>query len=247
MTPRPRSTAPAPAETPAAAVLDNPAWAALTGPHAPLAERYGRAARYPRDTAPFAALADPEDPRSWADLAALAGPGARVTLTGRPVPPPDWELLGSVEGVQLTGEAVRAAPDPEAVPLGPADVPEIMRLVELTRPGPFRDRTVELGGYLGIRSGGRLVALAGGRMRPPGWTEISAVCTHPDHRGRGLARRLVRAVAAVARERGEVPFLHAAAENTGAVRLYEELGFALRARPVFMAVRTPGPALPDPS
>lgn len=115
----------------------------------------------------------------------------------------------------------------------------MLELVELTRPGPFMDRTVELGTYLGIRHEGRLVAMAGERMRPAGWSEISAVCTHPDHRGRGLAGRLIRAVAAAVRERGDSPFLHAAAENTGAVRLYESMGFTLRRRPDFLGLRTP--------
>lgn len=124
--------------------------------------------------------------------------------------------------------------------LGLGDVPEMLELVALTKPGPLLDRTVELGTYLGIRHEGRLVAMAGERMRPAGWSEISAVCTHPDHRGRGLAGRLIRAVAAAVRERGELPFLHAAAANTGAVQLYESMGFALRRSPLFLGLRTPG-------
>ncbi|MGW6985147.1 GNAT family N-acetyltransferase [Streptomyces sp. NPDC054932] len=222
-------------------VLDNPVWASLTGPHRGFAEfaPAGLAARYTGDTAPFSALADPEDPRAWADLAALAGPGEEVWVTGLPTPPPGWETLVTLPGVQLDGRAVRAGAEPEAVPLGRGDVPEMLELVGLTRPGPFLDRTVELGTYLGIRHEGRLVAMAGERMRPEGWSEISAVCTHPDHRGRGLAARLIRAVAAAARERGDCPFLHAAAANTGAVRLYESMGFALRRSPLFLGLRTP--------
>ncbi|MFI7358151.1 GNAT family N-acetyltransferase [Streptomyces avidinii] len=222
-------------------VLDNPVWSALTGPHRTFAEfgPAGTAARYTLDTSAFSALADPLDPRAWADLAALAGPGQEVWLTGLPTPPPGWRTLMTVAGVQLDGRAVRAGAEPEAVPLGRADVPEMLELVGLTRPGPFLDRTVELGTYLGIRHEGRLVAMAGERMRPAGWSEISAVCTHPDHRGRGLAGRLVRAVAAAARERGDSPFLHAAASNTGAIRLYEAMGFTLRRNPVFLGLRTP--------
>ncbi|MFE9932277.1 GNAT family N-acetyltransferase [Streptomyces sp. NPDC005533] len=223
------------------AVLDNPVWAALTGTHRAFAELgpAGRAGRYARDTSPFAALRDPEDPGAWADLAALVGPGREVWVTGLPTPPPDWETLMTVPGVQLDGRAVRAEAAPEAVPLGRGDVPEMLELVGLTRPGPFLDRTVELGTYLGIRHEGRLVAMAGERMRPAGWSEISAVCTHPDHRGRGLAGRLTRAVAAAVRERGDSPFLHAAAANTDAVRLYESMGFTVRRRPVFLGLRTP--------
>ncbi|MFG2974135.1 GNAT family N-acetyltransferase [Streptomyces sp. NPDC048331] len=222
-------------------VLDNPVWAALTGPHRAFAEfaPAGLAARYTLDTSPFAALADPRDPAAWADLAALVGPGQEVWVTGLLTPPSGWETLVNVPGVQLDGRAVRAGAEPEAVPLGSGDVPEMLELVGLTRPGPFLDRTVELGTYLGIRHEGRLVAMAGERMRPTGWSEISAVCTHPDHRGRGLAGRLIRAVVAEVRERGESPFLHAAAANTEAVRLYESMGFTLRRSPLFLGVRTP--------
>ncbi|MFF1339535.1 GNAT family N-acetyltransferase [Streptomyces sp. NPDC058290] len=222
-------------------VLDNPVWAALTGPSRAFAETgpAGLAARYVAEASPFAALADPDDPLAWADLAALAGPGAPVWVTGLPTPPAGWTTSASIPGVQLDGGAVRAEATPEAVLLGPADVPEMRELVDLTKPGPFLSRTVELGTYLGIRHEGRLVAMAGERMRPPGWSEISAVCTHPDHRGKGLAGRLVRAVAAGIRERGERPFLHAAADNTGAIALYESMGFTLRRRPLFIGLRTP--------
>ncbi|WP_405813085.1 GNAT family N-acetyltransferase [Streptomyces sp. NBC_01390] len=221
-------------------ILDNAPWAALTGPHAHLAERVGRAARYPIDVSPFAALEDSADPRAWDDLAALVGPGAVTPVTAFQTVPDGWEIEQIGEGVQLIDTALYAEPVPEAVRLGPADVPEMLDLVALTQPGPFLPRTVELGTYLGIRDHGRLIALAGERLRPPGWTEISAVCTHPDHRGRGLATRLVRAVAAGVRERGDTPFLHAAANNTNAIRLYESIGFTLRRRTRFALVRMPG-------
>ena len=111
------------------------------------------------------------------------------------------------------------APDPEALVLGPDDVPEMLDLVERTRPGPFRPATITIGTYLGFRdTAGALIAMAGERMRPPGWTEISAVCTDPAHRGRGLATRLVRAVGAAIRDRGDVPFLHTTRDNTAAIR-----------------------------
>jgi ribosomal protein S18 acetylase RimI-like enzyme len=219
--------------------LDNPVWAALTGPHRRFAEVHGRAARYPSDVSPFTALADPEDPLAWADLAALVGPGTAVAVSRVPYVPDGWETLESGQGVQLVDAALRAEPAAEAVRLGPADVPEILDLISRTKPGPFLPRTVELGTYLGIRDRGRLVAMAGERLRLPGWTEISAVCTDPAYRGRGLATRLVRAVAAGIRERGETPFLHAAASNTQAIRLYEAIGFTLRSRPTFRLVRTP--------
>ncbi|MET7683874.1 GNAT family N-acetyltransferase [Streptomyces sp. NPDC005423] len=228
-------------ETTLSHVLDNAAWAALTGPHAHFAERLGRAVRYPVDVAGFHALTDIDDPRAWADLAALVGPGGTAAVSGVAKAPDGWEIVRSGRGVQLVDTGLRAEPDSEAVRLGPADVPEILDLVARTRPGPYLPRTIEMGTYLGIRHRGRLVALAGERVRPPGWTEISAVCTDPGHRGRGLATRLVRAVAAGIKERGDHPFLHAAADNGGAIRLYESIGFTLRRPTVFSLVRPTRP------
>jgi ribosomal protein S18 acetylase RimI-like enzyme len=214
-------------------------WWSLTGPHAHLAEQRGRALRYPADTSPFAAVPDVPDAADWADFAALAATGSAVPLTTgvAAVPPPGWETVFSIEGVQMVDEGVAAAPDEEAVRLGPADVPEMLDLTARTRPGPFLPRTIELGTYLGIRREGVLVAMAGERLRPPGWTEISAVCTDPAHRGQGLGTRLILAVAAGIRARGETPFLHAATENTSAIRLYESLGFRTRRTTRFVGPR----------
>lgn len=220
--------------------LDDPVGAALTGPHAYFAERRGRILRYPPDVTPWVAIPDRPDAADWADAAALAGPGGAVTLTAFSEPPPDdWETTFHAEGVQLVDTGVAAAPDPEAVLLGPADVPEMLELVARTRPGPFLPRTVELGTYLGIRREGVLVAMAGERLHPPGWSEISGVCTDESVRGQGLATRLLLAVSHEIRERGETPFLHAAASNTHAVRLYESLGFALRRRTPFLSALVP--------
>ncbi|MER5427638.1 GNAT family N-acetyltransferase [Streptomyces sp. NPDC002588] len=221
-------------------VLDNPALASLTGPHAHFAERSGRVLRYPVDVSPWLALPDEPDAQDWADVAALAGPGAEVLLPGFGGELPEgWEITFHMEGVQFVDDGLAAAPEPEAVLLGPADVPEILDLISRTQPGPFERRTVELGTYLGIRRDGALIAMAGERLHPPGWTEISAVCTDPAFRGEGLATRLIRAVAHGIRERGETPFLHTGAGNTNAIRLYESLGFRLRRTVAFLAVRVP--------
>ncbi|MEU4688813.1 GNAT family N-acetyltransferase [Actinoplanes sp. NPDC023714] len=223
----------------AAGVLDNPAWSALTGAHARFAVRHGKAARYRSDVAPFHALSDPADPEAWEDLRSLVEPGTAVTIAGAgEVAYPGWEVARSIPGVQFVDVALTAASDPEAVRLGTADVPEILDLIARTRPGPYLPRTVELGVYLGLRSpAGALIAMAGERLHPSGWTEISAVCTDPAHRGRGLATRLIRAVAAGIRERGETPFLHTGAANLTAIRLYESIGFELRRTTDFTAYR----------
>jgi len=128
----------------------------------------------------------------------------------------------------MIGERITGADCAEAIPLGAADVPEMLELVAQTEPGPFLTRTIELGDYLGIRRDGTLIAMAGERFQLDGWTEISAVCTKPDHRGRGLASRLVGALIARIQLRSQRAFLHVLNTNTGAIRLYEELGFRVR-------------------
>jgi ribosomal protein S18 acetylase RimI-like enzyme len=219
--------------------LDNPAYSSLTGPHAHFAERRGRAVRYPATVSPFIALPDNPDTQDWADVAALVGPGAIVPLVGDGQPPAGWEVVFIVSGVQLVDEAVVASPDDEAIRLTIGDVPEMLALIDRAKPGPFLPRTIELGTYLGIRRGGGLIAMAGERLRPPGWTEISAVCTDASYRGQGLGTRLVLAVAHGIRQRGETPFMHAAAENTTAIRLYESLGFRLRRKVTFQGIQIP--------
>ncbi|GAB2577638.1 hypothetical protein Aab01nite_11430 [Paractinoplanes abujensis] len=214
--------------------LDDPVVASLRGEHSQFAQTYGRAVRYDPQVAPFHAVDDPGDPRAWADLTELTGPGAEVAVAG-PVPAnhPGWVIAGEVAGVQFVDESLSAAPFAEARPLHAGDVPEILALIELTQPGPFRQRTIELGTYLGVRRNGKLIAIAGERLHPPGWTEISAVCTHPAFRGQGLATSLVQAVAYGIRQRGETPFLHTSAANANAIRLYESIGFRLRKRTTF--------------
>lgn len=227
-----------------ATVLDNPAWHSLTGPHAHLAEGEGRARRYRPDVSPFHGVEDHDDPQAWRDLAELVGVGGEALLTGTRGEAPDgWELAMSIPGVQLVEtDRVRPVADEEAVRLGEADVEDMIALVRATKPGPFETSTHLMGTYLGIRREGRLVAMAGQRMAPPGWVEISAVCTAPDHRGQGLAGRLVLAVTDEIHRRGDRALLHAAASNTGAIEVYRRLGFELRRRTTFEVYRAPAPA-----
>jgi ribosomal protein S18 acetylase RimI-like enzyme len=240
--------------------LDNAVWSSLTGPHAHFAEGAGLALRYPPDVSPFVAVPPlrqapvsrrvrvPDraitDAAAWEALAHLVGPDQIVALSGPPTLldhlPAEWQVTMSGQGVQLVAtDALVTRPDAEALILGEDDVAEMLDLVARTEPGPFLPRTYELGTYLGIRRNGALVAMAGERLHPPGWTEISAVCTDPAFRGQGLATRLVRAVAHGIRERGETPLMHAAVTNTNAIRLYTSIGFTERKRIGFCALRTP--------
>ncbi|MDI1461433.1 GNAT family N-acetyltransferase [Catellatospora sp. KI3] len=223
-------------------LLDNVAWAALSGPLADLGRRTGQAAVFDPDVSPFGAVAPDAGAQGWNDFAELLGPGGAALLTGDFAVPEGWTVRFGLDGVQLIDVAgVVDEEEPEAVLLGAADVPEMLDLVARTKPGPFGPRTIEMGTYLGIRREGVLVAMAGERLRLPGYTEISAVCTDPAARGRGLAGRLVRAVGAVVHARGDTPFLHAAVTNTDAIRLYQALGFELRRQTPFAVVEVPQP------
>ncbi len=210
--------------------LDNPVWHALTGPQAKVAEGTARARRYDPAFSVFAALADEPDAAAWDDLAALVGPGETALLVPDRRPPTGWTVLGTVAVHQMVG---RGAPAPEPprgfVELTAADHADMRTLVTATEPGPWCTRTAELGAFVGIRDHGRLVAMAGQRMQLEGACEVSAVCTDPEHRGRGLASALTMILAARIRASGRTPLLHVMVENTSAVRAYERAGFAVRA------------------
>lgn len=209
--------------------LDNPAYAALCGAHARFAQIRGRARRYSADVAPFLALPSPPSTQDWQDAAGLLAPGTYAAVGHSGAELPDgWHAVRAFDLVQMIGQQGAGVECPEAIPLGASDVPEMLELVAQTEPGPFLTRTIELGDYLGIRRDGALVAMAGERLRVDGWTEISAVCTRPDHRGQGLASRLVRALIAGIEHRSGRAFLHVLATNTAAIRLYEQLGFRVR-------------------
>jgi len=212
--------------------LDYPIWTALTTRHALLAQVNGPARRYPPDIAPFAALAD-ETAQSWAALHALMRPGEPAALfTPAPVTPPaQFEIVMAATGEQMTGTpVVTDIKTPPLTTLGAGDVPAMMELVELTKPGPFALRTHELGHFLGIRIGGRLAAMTGERMAPANYTEMTAVCVHPDFRGRGFAQALLAAVSRGILARGEIPFLHVFSENASAIALYKRQGMTIRRR-----------------
>jgi predicted GNAT family acetyltransferase len=134
-------------------------------------------------------------------------------------------------------DVLSAQSDLEIVELGAQDSPEMVELAALTRPGPFGTRTHELGTYLGIRQEGKLVAMAGERLKVPGFTEVSAVCTHPDHIGKGYAQALMTEIMRHIRERGEMPFLHVRQGNARAVGIYERLGFRTRKIVNFVIIR----------
>jgi predicted GNAT family acetyltransferase len=211
--------------------LDRPVWRALSTRQAPLSQGDARALRFAPDYGLFAAAAD-ATPESLAALSALVPRDGQVALVeARPGPlPPGTAAATSAVLWQMTAPSLKAAPPPDfaIVDLTEADAPQMLALATQTRPGPFFSRTHQLGDFVGVKIDGRLMAMAGERMKSEGFTEVSGVCTDPDCRGRGYAGALMRVVANRILARGETPFLHSYAHNTGAIALYETLGFVLR-------------------
>ena len=212
--------------------LDNPVWSCLTTRHAHLALGDERARRYLVDISPIAGLPD-TGAANVAALEALVAVGDTMALPGPHVPrlPPNWESLLESRVTQMI--RVERAPLPEAAAdvsaLGSQDVADMLALVELTHPGPFRERTIELGRFIGIRENGRLVAMAGERMWIDDCREVSGVCTHPDVQGRGYAKALMARVINRMLRAGQTPFLHVESPNTRAIGVYRALGFVERA------------------
>jgi ribosomal protein S18 acetylase RimI-like enzyme len=214
--------------------LDNPIWHALIGPHARHAIGRGAARRYPPEIAPFAAIAE-ASAAAYADLAADVPPNTNVMLfrpEDEPLPE-GWQAGDArwLEQMVLASDyPLPELPAVSVVPLGVDDAADMLALVEVAKPGPFARRTVELGGYAGVRDPtGQLIAMAGERLRLPGFVELSAVCVHPDARGQGLGAAMSLHVARAALARGEVPFLHVWPDNP-AKALYDRIGFRLRAK-----------------
>jgi ribosomal protein S18 acetylase RimI-like enzyme len=227
-------------------LLDNPIWNSLTTIHSHFAAGDGLARRFDAEIGPLTGMREqsPEGYRTLSELLS-AGDVAVLFFDSEPRLPEGWRMHLHLPLNQMICEGAPVRPQSEISfeTLGAADVPEMLELAGLTEPGPFRTRTYELGGFLGIREGGRLAAMAGRRLALPGFTEVSAVCTHPDFRGRGYAQALVAAVADGIYAQGETPILHVLASNVGAIRVYRSVGFVLR-RTLHLAVAFP-PTLGD--
>ena len=222
--------------------LDNVIWQALTTRQSQFAEGSANARRFVREVSPLSGFEEASE-ANYAALAALVGDGATtaVFLNQPFTQRPGWEFVVGAPLVQMVCD--KPAPFPASnghavLELGSSDSPEMLELTALTKPGPFGTRTHELGAYLGIRDGERLVAMAGERLKVPGYTEISAVCTHPEHTGKSYARLLMSEIIGRIRARGETPFLHVRQDNARAIAVYESLGFQTRKLLHFAVLRT---------
>jgi predicted GNAT family acetyltransferase len=225
--------------------LDRPVWNALTSRQGDCALGAGAARRFAPDYGPLTGARD-ASPESQVALAALPcdETGLWLLEAQAVAAPPGMVVSHSADCVQMVAGGPVAAPDPAFafafVDLTEADAAEMLALATLTRPGPFAARTGRLGAFIGVKQDGVLIAMAGERMRPVGFTEISGVCTHPDHRGKGLAGALIRVGMARIKARGETPFLHSYASNSAAIGLYESLGFRVRQAAVLTVLARAG-------
>ena len=208
-------------------LLDNITWHALSGAQARFAAGHGSVRRYAEGFSPILGFADPSRP-DFAALETFCHPGEHFYCEGWSGPvPPGWAIEAESTMFKMVYAGALPATDeaPDAVPLDAAHAAPALELATLTRPGPFGLRTLELGDYFGYFEGGRLVAMAGERMAAESLREISGVCTHPGHQGRGFARRLMHKLLRRQLQRGETPFLHVMRDNSGARALYARMGF----------------------
>ena len=225
----PKVGKPSPSPNPEVHLLDNIAWHTLVGAHGKYATGTDHARRYAAGFSPIVGFADTENP-NFDDLAGFCERGEHFYCAdwSRPAPA-GWHIDADSTMFQMVWQATMPAADecPEAVKLGREHSAQALELAAVTRPGPFGQRTIELGDYFGCFDGQRLVAMAGERMCAGTLREISGVCTHPDFQGRGLARRLMGNLIRRQMQRAETPFLHVMRDNNNAHRLYERMGFRI--------------------
>lgn len=210
--------------------LDNPAWSALTGPQQAFASGNDVVKRYNSNNLPFAGY-DHDHPEKVSQLDELLQPGEVFFLIGElPALPAQWSVLAELPCLQMINAAPVAPMENsiEMTLLTESHKQEMVDLVQKVQPGYFAPDTYQLGNYYGIRDKGELVAMAGERMRVPGMSEISAVCTHPEYTGRKYAQQLVTKICNENHSKGIIPFLHVLETNERAVKLYEFMGFATR-------------------
>ena len=220
-------TLPMPLDTPATQLLDNIVWHSLIGPQAQFASGIGNTRRFAKGFSPLLAFADPDRP-DFSAIAPFCDAGEQFYSDGwSGLAPAGWQIEFESTMFKMVWHGAAHVRDeaPDAVALGTSHAAQAVELARLTKPGPFDLRTLELGEYFGYFEGGRLIAMAGERLQAGSLREISGVCTHPDARGRGLARRLMTKLLHRQLRRGQLPFLHVVRENQTARAIYQRMGF----------------------
>ncbi|MBN8822668.1 MULTISPECIES: GNAT family N-acetyltransferase [unclassified Spirosoma] len=221
-------------------VLDNPAWNALVSGNKHLGDGTDNVKYFMPEVSPFVALQENTAQNLHLLDAAIPfnSPIGFITTIQLPIPTP-WTLLQRVDGLQMVYDSVAEKPQTNLPirPLTSADVPDMLALTQLTRPGPFSTRTIEFGHYEGIFDEDKLVAMTGQRLNPFNYAEVSAVCTHPDHLGKGYARQLISNQLYRIQQSDGVPFLHVRSDNKRAIQIYEAMGFKVRTEIYFCFIK----------
>jgi ribosomal protein S18 acetylase RimI-like enzyme len=222
-----------------AELFSNPVWHALHTRHSNFAITAGDACRYPSEVTPFAAVAEPSE-GALKQLATLLAPGESVWIHGAQFPAvQELDFVESLVCLVMIAPNEAVQPDPriDILPLSNADAPAMVALTDVAFPGFFRIRTCEMGTYYGVRHEGKLIAMGGERIMLDGFSEISGVCTHPAHRGKGYAASLMWRLVQDHRRRGEVSWLHVTISNQRAIDLYHHMGFTVSHRVTLHRVR----------
>jgi len=229
------------------ALLDNPIWHALSSEQLEFSEGDVLARRFLPAIGPLAGLLE-QSLSAYDSLKRLCKPDEQMVLflPEPPALPADWHLdVGGMLTQMVLEVDIETMIKPESQStwngtakisaLTQADVPDMLELTHLTKPGPFRERTHELGLYMGVHDQNQLAAMAGERLNLPGFVEVSAVCTHPQFQGKGYAQALISSVCQQILAQNKMPFLHTRPDNDRAIQVYEKLGFRTR-RMLYLAV-----------
>lgn len=222
--------------------LDNPFWNALTGLDTDKNQGADGLAYFDADMAPFIAMPFWDADRQRTSMNRIDKDRSWFVLIRDDVRfIDDLEIVFSIPLYQMVCHKLpthqQASDDTQIIPLTTKHVDEMIALTTLTRPGPFVKRTIEFGNYHGILKHGKLIAMGGERIHVGEFTEISAICTHPDHQGLGYAADITHHLATSVMQKGQMPFLHVRFDNTKAIDLYERLGFEIRTRMNFYIIK----------
>lgn len=211
-------------------LLDNPIWSALTTAHILFSVGAPEVKKYREDIIPFLGMAN-GDAGLLKQIEPFMAQDEEVFLKEENLDfPSGWAVVTRLNCLQMVYEpaSVDAVNMAGIVKLTVDDAEELSRLVNLVQPGFFKRNTSLLGDYFGIKKEGELVAVAGERFKMTGFSELSAVCTHPEHTGKGYAQQLLEVLCNKNLEEGDIPFLHVADTNERAIKIYERLGFRKR-------------------
>jgi predicted GNAT family acetyltransferase len=221
-------------------VLDNPVWNALTSGNNDLAYGTDEVKYYAQEVAFFAGFKEFSKDHFNALYELITSDRVMTVVSPEDIEiPAQWKVVNHMKILQMVfnGSIPQQPVNQEFTPLQDQHIPNMLTLTKMTKPGPFFERTIDFGNYEGIFKNNELIAMAGQRLHPSPYIEISAVCTHPDHLGNGYASQLInRQILAIIAASG-IPFLHVRNDNATAIKVYEKLGFVIRKNMTFNIIQ----------